>query len=408
MTAETLLREAAALRESITEERRALHQTPEPGFDTKNTLAQVKQALENMGLHPTECGRAGLTALIGGKKEGKVFLLRADMDALPIRESSDVPFAAQNGNMHACGHDLHTAMLLGAARLLKAHEEEICGTVKLMFQSAEEIFEGANDMIENGLLENPKVDAAMMIHVMAAMPFPAGTVIVSAPGVSAPAADYFEIRIQGQGCHGSMPDAGVDPLTAAAHILLALQEINARELAMDDRAVLTVGTLHGGTAANAIPDSAVMGGSIRTFDEEIRARIKRRLTEIAEGTAKVFRAEAAVTFGSGCPTLFNHADVVACAETYTKELLGPEKALSVAALSAPGGGKGSKSAGSEDFAYVSQRVPSVMLALAAGQPEKGYAYPQHHPMVKFDESVLPVGSAVYAYMALRWLEEHPN
>ena len=408
MTAETLLREATALRESITETRRALHQTPEPGFDTKNTLAQVRQALLDMGLHPVECGRAGLTALIGGKKEGKVFLLRADMDALPIRESSDVPFAAQNGNMHACGHDLHTAMLLGAARLLKTHEEEICGTVKLMFQSAEEIFEGANDMIENGLLENPKVDAAMMIHVMAAMPFPAGTVIVSAPGVSAPAADYFEIRIQGQGCHGSMPDAGVDPLTAAAHILLALQEINARELAMDDRAVLTVGSLHGGTAANAIPDSAVMGGSIRTFDEEIRARIKRRLTEIAEGTAKVFRAEAAVTFGSGCPTLFNHADVVACAETYTKELLGPEKALSVAALSAPGGGKGSKSAGSEDFAYVSQRVPSVMLALAAGQPEKGYAYPQHHPMVKFDESVLPVGSAVYAYMALRWLEEHPN
>lgn len=408
MTPEELIQEADALRERISADRQTLHRIPETGFDTKNTLAFVKQALTDMGLQPTECGRSGLTALVGGKKPGKVFLLRADMDALPIQEESGVPFAAQNGNMHACGHDLHTSMLLGAARLLKAHEDEINGTVKLMFQSAEEIFEGAGDMIEAGLLENPQVDAAMMIHVMAAMPFPAGTVVVSAPGVSAPAADYFEIKVQGQGCHGSMPNTGVDPLTAAAHILIALQEINARELAMDDKAVLTVGTLHGGTAANAIPDTATLGGSIRTFDEEVRAQIKRRLTEIAEGTARVFRAEAAVTFGSGCPTLLNNADVSACAETYTKELLGPEKALSAAMLNAAGGGKGSKSAGSEDFAYVSQQVPSVMLALAAGQPEKGYAYPQHHPMVKFDESVLPTGSAVYAYMALRWLEEHQS
>lgn len=408
MTSKEFLQEANALRERILADRQALHQIPETGFDTKNTLAFVKQALTDMGLQPIACGRSGLTALVGGKKSGKVFLLRADMDALPIQEESGVPFAAQNGNMHACGHDLHTAMLLGAARLLKAHEDEIHGTVKLMFQSAEEIFEGAGDMIENGLLENPQVDAAMMIHVMAAMPFPAGTVVVSAPGVSAPAADYFEIKVQGQGCHGSMPNTGVDPLTAAAHILIALQEINARELSMDDRALLTIGTLHGGTAANAIPDTAVMGGSIRTFDEDVRTQIKQRLTEIAEGTAKVFRAKATVTFGSGCPTLFNNADVSSCAETYTKELLGSEKALSAAALNAPDGKKGSKTAGSEDFAYVSQRVPSVMLALAAGQPEQGYTYPQHHPMVKFDESVLPTGSAVYAYMALRWLEEHQN
>ena len=174
---------------------------------------------------------------------------------------------------------------------------------------------------------------------------------------------------------------------------------------MGERAVLTIGTLHAGTAANAIPDTAVMGGSIRTFDEETRAFIKQRMTDIAQGTAACFRAKATVTFGSGCPTLINDKDLSLCCETYMTELLGPAKALSAAKLSAMGGGA-SKSAGSEDFAYVSQEVPSVMLALASGQPENGYRYPQHHPMVKFDESVLPQGSAVYAYAAMRWLEDH--
>ena len=407
MTSETILREAEAIRHHISDQRRQLHQHAETGFDLTETLALVKRELTDMGLHPVDCGRAGVVALVGGKKPGKVFLLRADMDALPIQEEADVPFASQNGNMHACGHDMHTSMLLGAARLLKDHEDEIQGTVKLMFQPAEEIFEGSRDMIGAGLLEDPKVDAALMIHVMAGMPFPAGTVIVSAPGVSAPAADYFEIKVQGKGCHGSMPNTGIDPLTAAAHILIALQEIHARELAMDDRAVLTIGTMQAGTAANVIPDTVVMGGSLRTFDEETRALIKNRMTEIAEGTAKAFRAEASVTFGSGCPTLVNDKDLSRCCETYMKERLGPGKAFSVAELNAMGGGgKSSKSAGSEDFAYVSQQVPSIMLALASGQPEQGYGYPQHHPMVKFDESVLPGGSAVYAYTALRWLEDH--
>ena len=407
MTSEKLLQEAEALRAQILAERRWLHENAETGFDLNKTHAFVKQELADMGYQPVDCGRAGIVALAGGKKPGKVFLLRADMDALPIQEESGVEFACKSGNMHACGHDLHTAMLLGAARLLKAHEAEIPGTVKLMFQPAEEIFEGSHDMIEAGLLENPKVDAALMIHVMAGMPFPAGTVIVSAPGVSAPAADYFEIKVRGKGCHGSMPNTGIDPLTAAAHILIGLQELQARELAMDDRAVLTIGTMNAGTAANVIPDSVTMGGSIRTFDEETRAMLKKRMAEIAGGIAQAFRAEADVAFGSGCPTLVNDRDLSACCETYVKELLGKGKAFSVAELNAmSGGGSSSKSAGSEDFAYVSQEVPSIMLALASGQPEKGYGYPQHHPMVTFDEDALPVGCAVYAYTALRWLEEH--
>lgn len=407
MTSKQLLEEAIQLKETLILDRRYLHSHAETGFDLKNTCAYVKAALTDMGYEPKEYGKAGLVVLAGGKKEGKVFLIRADMDALPIREEAEVDFRSDNGNMHACGHDMHTSMLLGAAKLLKAHEDEIAGTVKLMFQPAEEIFEGSRDMIEDGLLKNPDVDAALMIHVMAGMPFEAGAVIVSSPGVSAPAADYFEIKVQGKGCHGSMPNAGVDPLNAAAHILIALQEIHSRELAMDDRAVLTVGTMHAGTAANAIPDLAVMGGSIRTFDEDTRSFIKERIEQIAEGIATSFRAEAKVIWGSGCPTLVNDPDLSACAKKYVAELLGERRAFSVADLNVAGGRqKSSKAAGSEDFAYVSQEVPSIMLALAAGQPEKGYRYPQHHPMVKFDEDALVNGSAAYAYAATRWLEEH--
>lgn len=406
MEPEKFLEEASALQETIVKNRRFLHTHAETGFDLKDTLEFVKKELESMGYSPLQCGKAGLVALAGGKKEGKTFLIRGDMDALPVKEEAEVDFACTNGRMHACGHDMHTAMLLGAAKLIKAHEDEIEGTVKLMFQPAEEIFEGSQDMIKSGLLKNPYVDGALMIHVMAGMPFEPGTVIVSPAGVSAPAADYFEIKVKGKGCHGSMPNTGADPVNAAAHIIIALQEISARELAINDRAVLTIGTVNAGTAANVIPDSVTLGGSLRTFDEETRGFIKERMTEIAENTARTFRTEAAVEFGSGCPTLNNDKELTVCALKYVRELLGEKKAFSAEQMSAAGGGKQSKTAGSEDFAYVSQEVPSVMLALAAGQPDKGYIYPQHHPKVKFDENALAGGSAVYAYTAMRWLEEH--
>ena len=407
MIAEELLKEAESYKDLLVEDRRYLHTHPGTGFDIKDTVDYVRKQLEEMGYQPTNCGKAGLVALAGGKKPGKVFLIRGDMDALPIKEEAEVDFPSTNGNMHACGHDMHTAMMLGAARLLKAHEDEIEGTVKLMFQPAEEIFEGSHDMIEAGVLKNPDVDAALMIHVMAGLPVPAGTVISCDGGVSAPAADYFDIKVQGKGCHGSMPNNGVDPITAAAHIITGLQEIQARELPLTDGAVLTIGTIQAGNASNVIPDTAYMGGTIRTYDEDTRAFLKERMTAMAEGIASSFRASATVSFGSGCPTLKNDMELAECTPHYVKELLGPAKAFTAGQLNAMSGpGKAQKSTGSEDFAYVSQEVPSIMFARAAGHPEDGYCYPQHHPKAKFDESVLPSGSAVYAYTALRWLEEH--
>lgn len=401
MTKEQIMQEAAALQEEIKAHRLWLHTHAETGFDLTETKPYVKSTLTEMGYTVQECGKAGLVTTVG-KPGGKVILLRADMDALPIAEEADVDFACKNGRMHACGHDMHTAMLLGAAKILKSHESELDGMVKLMFQPAEEIFEGSKDMIVSGVLENPKPDAALMIHVAAGMPLPAGTVVVSAPGVSAPAADYFTIRVHGKGCHGSAPQNGIDPLTAAAHILIALQEIHARELSASDEAVLTIGTFHAGEAGNVIPDTAVMGGTIRTYDEKTRTYLKERMTAIAQSVAEAFRASADVSFGSGCPTLINDKALSEKVTGYLKDLLGANRAFTTAELS---GGKPARGGGSEDFAYVSHEVPSLMLALAAGEPSKGYVYPQHHPKVKFDESVLSTGAAVFVDCALQYLRE---
>ena len=401
MTKEQILREAKALQEEIKAHRLWLHTHAETGFDLTETKPYVKSTLTEMGYTVQECGKAGLVTTVG-KPGGKVLLLRADMDALPIAEEADVDFACKNGRMHACGHDMHTAMLLGAAKILKAHESELDGMVKLMFQPAEEIFEGSKDMIASGVLENPRPDAALMIHVAAGMPLPAGTVVVSAPGVSAPAADYFTIRVHGKGCHGSAPQNGIDPLTAAAHILIALQEIHARELSASDEAVLTIGTFHAGEAGNVIPDTATMGGTIRTYDEKTRAYLKERMTAIAQSIAEDFRASAEVSFGSGCPTLVNDKDLSEKVTGYLKDLLGASHAFTTAELN---GGKPARGGGSEDFAYVSHEVPSLMLALAAGEPSEGYVYPQHHPKVKFDERVLSTGAAVFVDCAINYLRE---
>lgn len=407
MITNNILQEAAAYQEQLVQTRRYLHSHPETGFDLKNTTEYVRKELIAMGYEPVMCGKSGIIALAGKKKSGKVFLIRGDMDALPIKEESDVPFSSDNGKMHACGHDMHTTMMLGAARLLKSHEYEIEGTVKLMFQPAEEIFEGSDDMINAGVLNSPDVDAAMMIHVMAGLPIPAGTVISCDGGVSAPAADYFYIDIQGKGCHGSMPNNGVDPVTIAAHIITGLSEINSRELGLSDDAVITIGTINAGNAANVIPDTAHMSGTIRTYDEETRSYIKQRVSDIASNIASAYRGSASVTYGSGCPCLLNNPNLATCSAKYLNELLGPSRTFTAAQLNAmSGGGKASKSTGSEDFAYVSQKVPSIMFALAAGTPQDGYCYPQHHPKVKFDEAILSEGSAVYAYTAMRWLEEH--
>ena len=383
-----ILEEAKEHYDEIVAHRRWLHSHAEVGFELTQTKAYVRQVLEEYRIEPQDCGRAGLTALFGKPENGKTILLRADMDALPIPEESGLEHACRTGAMHACGHDMHTAMLLGAAKILKRHENELPVAVKLMFQPAEETFEGSKDMIRSGILENPRPDAAVMIHVAAATPMPAGMVIVCQPGVSAPAADYFTMTVQGVGCHGSAPHLGIDPLIPAANILLALQELHARELPASEEAVLTIGTIHGGTAPNVIADSAQLCGTIRTYSEETRAFLKSRIQQISKGIAEVYRANAIVEFGSGCPTLVNDKELAQWLCNSLRQALPPAMVLNAADLPVP-----MRGGGSEDFSYISHEIPSVMLALAAGEQNKGYTYSQHHPKVRFDEDALPFGTA---------------
>ena len=409
MFTNSILSKANELQLLLTKHRRYLHEHPELGFDLKLTKDYVKKELSAMGYAPMDCGKCGLVALAGNQELGKTFLLRADMDALPILEQAETEFPSEiSGQMHACGHDLHTAMLLGAAKILKNHEQELKGTVKLMFQPSEETLEGAKDMLEHHVLENPSVDAGMMIHVMPGMPFSTGTAIICDGGVSAPAADYFQITIQGKGCHGAMPELGIDPIHIASHIVIALQELHARELSMLDDAVLTIGTFQAGNANNVIPDTAKLTGTLRSFDENVRKRIKLRLTEISTGIAKTFRGRAEVTFTSGCPTLLNDDSLSKNITNYCKELLGRDMAFSQSDLinMTKQNVKPAKATGSEDFSYISHEIPTVMVALAAGNSENGFQYPLHHPKVTFDENVLPYGAAIYSYTAIKWLEDH--
>ncbi len=394
-----VLQKAENIKVELIEDYKYLHKCPGIGFDIRETYEYVKSRLLEMGYNPEKCGKAGIMVDIGNG-DGKTILLRADMDGLGIKEEADVEFASNNGRMHACGHDMHTTMLLGAARILKDYECMINGRIRLMFQPAEEILEGAKDMIESGVLENPKVDAGIMIHVMVALPFECGTVIVSSPGIGAPAADYFSININGVGGHGASPDKCVDPLNIAAHTLLALQNINARELPAGEKATITIASISSGDAYNIIPDKVIMRGTMRTYDENVRSSVKNRIVEIVENTAKTFNGSGDVTFDRGCPTLVNDKNLSCHIEKTMIELFDNKKVFTTKALS---NGKASGSSGSEDFAYISHKIPTIMLGLVAGQYEKGYEYNLHHPKVKFDLDALAYGSAVYAGAALSLL-----
>ena len=396
---EQILARAKELQPELLDIRRDLHRHPETGFDLIYTKEKVRQELVNMGYEPTDCGKAGLVVLVGGKQPGKTILLRADMDALPLTEEADIDYRSENpGKMHGCGHDMHTTMLLGAAKVLKEHEDEIKGTVKLMFQPAEEIFQGSLDMIENGVLENPNVDAAMMIHVIAGMPMPAGMYLIPTGGISAASCEQYHITVTGKGGHGSTPHLAVDPITAAAQIHLALQEINSRELEPNTYGVFTTGKFLAGNASNIIPNSAEMWGTIRTLDpeEKVGTQIKTRMEEIAKGIGLAMRCDVDVEFYDYCPCMVIDKDLSTQVTGYMRELYGQ------AIMPIPAGSGG----GSEDFAFISHKVPTVSLFMASGNSQEGYEHNIHNPKLKLDDSVLWTGSAAHAYVAMKWLAEN--
>ncbi len=385
---------ALELKDETIQNRRNIHKNAEVGLDTPKTKAFVIEKLKEYGLEPEECGY-GVTALLG-KKEGKVLLLRADMDALPMAEQSGEEFACHSGKeAHTCGHDFHAAMLLTAAKMLKENEDLIDGTIKFMFQPAEETFEGSKNMIENGILENPKVDAALAYHVSPGK-MPVGLFMYNSKDTMMYSVDGFKITIKGKGSHGAYPHVGVDPINIGVHVHLALQELIARESDPSKACVLTVGQFKAGTAANIIPEQAVLQGTIRTNDNEAREKLVRRMKEVAKKTAEVYNGTAEIEMISEVPPLI-------CNPEFTNEIVSYMKETNIPGLMPY---PDVSASASEDFAVIAEKVPSTFMYLSAGYMDERGEYPAHHPKARFNEDVCPIGSACLAHCAVEWLSKH--
>lgn len=373
--------------------RRYFHTNAEPGLNTPKACAYITKTLTEYGLNPIACGH-GVTATLGSGKP--CLLLRADMDALPMPEESGEPFACPTGSeAHTCGHDMHAAMLLTAAKLLKEREDQLKGTVKFMFQPAEETFEGAQDMIDHGILKNPAVDAAMALHVGSGQ-MPLGLYMYNSTGTMMASVDGFRITLRGKGAHGAYPQNSIDPINMAVHVYLALEALIAREADPSKMCVLTVGRFNAGTAPNIIPEEAVLEGTLRTNDKENRNLLVRRIREVAEGTATVYGGSAQLEVLSAVPPLV-------CDRALTEEMVGYIPNLGIPnAMPYPG----ISTSASEDFAVIADKVPSVFMHISAGFPDERGQYPAHNPKVRFNEDCLPMGAAIYAGCAENWLKQH--
>lgn len=383
---------ALELREETVAHRRWLHSHAEVGLDMPKAQAYVLDALKKYGLEPRPCGH-GVTAELG-RKGGRTLLLRADMDALPMPEESGESFACPTGTeAHTCGHDFHAAMLLTAARLLKENESMLSGRVRFMFQTAEETFEGAKDMLANGILDG--VDGALAYHVGAGR-MPVGLFMYNSGGTMMYSVDGFRITVHGRGAHGAYPHSSIDPINIGVHIYLALEALIAREADPSKACVLTIGSFTAGSAPNIIPDTAVLQGTLRTNDSASRDKLVQRLKEAAQKTAGVYGGSAEIEMISQVPPLV-------CDPAMTGEIVGYMRELPIPGLTPV---PDTSASASEDFAVIAEKVPSVFMYLSAGYMDERGDAPAHNPKVRYNEAVCPIGSACLAHCAVRWLEEH--
>lgn len=394
-----LREEAAAQLPEVVALRHALHRTPELGLELPRTQALVLEALAPLDLEVvTGTGLTSVVAVLRGGRPGPAVLLRGDMDALPVTEDSGEPFASENpGVMHACGHDLHVAGLVGAARLLAARRDTLPGSVVLMFQPGEEGDHGARHMIDEGVLDaaGERVVAAYGLHVLSAL-LPAG-LVTSRPGTMLAAADTLHVTVHGRGGHGSMPHLAQDPVPVAAEIVLALQAAVTRQFDVFDPVVVTVGRIEAGTTDNVIPAEARLEATVRTFSEATHGVVAERLSRVCEGVAAAHGLSVTVDYRPGYPVTSNTPGEVGRAADLTRALFG-EAAYYPAPQPLPG---------AEDFSYVLQQVPGTYLGLGAtpaGQDPATAAY-NHAAQARFADEALAVGPAVLAALALDRLAE---
>lgn len=384
-------REALALYEYTRALRRDFHRHPELGYQEVRTAGIVARELSALGLEVrTGIAETGIVALLEGAAPGPVVLLRFDMDALPIQEQTGAEYASQNpGVMHACGHDGHTAIGLTAARLLQAHRHELAGMVKFVFQPAEEGLRGAERMVREGALDNPRPDVCLALHLWNEKPV---DWLGIADGPVMAAAEIFKVRIDGVGGHGAAPHLAVDPVLAAAHIITALQSIPARNVAPQEAAVISVTTLRAGEAFNVIPAFVEMTGTMRTFKPEVRQKVLQRFDQVIHGVAEAMGCRAEVTAENITPAVVNDPQVSERLRQVAIRLL-PESTLQ----------RNFATMVSEDMAFMMQEIPGCYFFVGSANRDKGLNAPHHHPRFDIDEECLPRAAALIAASAAELL-----
>lgn len=392
------LSEAQALFNYTRSLRRDFHIHPELGFHEIRTAGIVARELTSLGLEVhTGIADTGVVALIEGSKPGPVVLVRADMDALPITETTGAEYASQTpGVMHACGHDGHTAALLTVARLLNQHRAELAGTVKLVFQPAEEGMGGAPRMIDEGILVDPKVDVTLALHVWNEQP--AGWIGI-ANGPAMAGAEIFKIKVTGKGGHAAAPHQGIDPVLASAQIITAVQSIVSRNVAPLQTAVVSICTIHGGEAFNVIPPSVEMTGTIRTFEADVRANVLERFQKVITTVAEGMGCQVEIDLQQLTPAAINKSATAARVQAAARRLF-PQAKIETGNYT---------TMGSEDFAFILERVPGCFFFIGSANPAKGLDAGHHNPRFDFDESVLPNAVALMSATVADILStDHPN
>ncbi|MDQ7026535.1 MAG: M20 family metallopeptidase [Anaerolineae bacterium] len=384
---------AEAMREELVARRRDFHQHPETAFEEVRTAGIVAKELQQLGLEvQTGVGKTGVIGILDGDKEGPTVLVRADMDALPVTEANETDYVSQTaGKMHACGHDGHTAVALGVAKLFSQHRDKLKGRIKFVFQPAEEIGAGAKAMIADGALQNPKPDVSLGLHLWNSVPL--GKVgIADGPIMAAPS--IFEITIHGKGGHGAMPDETIDPLVCAAQMVMAFQTIASRNASPFDQLALSVTQIITGTAKNIIPDSAYLSGTFRWFTPQIRDMVDKRMREIAEHTAAAMGCTADIQIAHQANPVVNHPEVSGIVRGAFKKI-GIDEADMLH----------ERTTAAEDVGEFMTDIPGMFFFVGSANEERGLNYPHHHPRFDFDEDALPLSVALLSAAIAEYVVE---
>jgi len=389
------MEETYGIQEEIIKWRRELHKIPELDLYLPKTSKYVVEELNKIHIKTKllkSC--SGIIGLIEGKLPGKNIAIRADMDGLPIKEETGLAFSSTNNNMHACGHDAHTAMLLGAAKVLVKNVDKIYGNVKLIFQPGEEATGGARLMIEEGALENPHIDTIIGQHIGNLFPYLKNGQIGVCSGTMMASQDHFTVKIRGKGTHGAYPANGIDPIVITSYVITALQTLISRELNGTDSAVITIGRINGGKVYNVVPNEVEFEGSLRCLDKNIRKNFEKRIKDIIFNTARAMRGESKIEYIHGIPLLSNNKKITKSLIESAEKIIGAEN---IVELKEP-------TMGSEDMSYFLEKVPGSFYFLSS--VPLGRMYPHHNPKFDIDENVLWKGAAILIQTVIDWLGDN--